>query len=75
MPSSATLRMASGSLNSFNPNGPDQQPGGQVTQHRAQAQPLEQGHGGDAGGQQDDHRPQRHAMRLSGHGCRLLPYA
>ena len=44
-PSSATCRIACGSVNSRSPNGPIDEPGGQVAEHRAEAGALEQRNG------------------------------
>ena len=54
-PSSATCRMACGSVKRPRPNGPMARPARQVAEHRAEAEPLEDRHGDHARRQQRHH--------------------
>ena len=67
-PSSATCRIACGSVKSPRPNGPIDEAGGEIAEHRAEAEPLEERH-------RDDRRRQQHhdRARCRSHGRPRVP--
>ena len=83
-PSSATCRMACGLVNRAQPERADGEPGGEIAEHRAEAEPDEDRRGDHAGGEQHHHLDEvvsafgrRHSVspcsdRPNGRACKRL---
>ena len=72
-PSSATCRIACGSVNRPRPNGPDGEAGGEVAQHGAEAEAAKQRYGNDDGAEKRYHMEQIACAAFDCQSSILLP--